>query len=226
MHIAEGMLPAQWAVGWAVPAAVATGLGLHQIRRDIGRDPSRKPFYALLGSAVFIISLLPIPVPIAGTSSHPCGTPLAAILVGPLASTVLGGLSLFLQALLFAHGGLTTLGANIISEGLTGSLVGWAVFRLFRRFNLSFASSAVAAGLLGDLAVYLVTSAQLGLALHGGQPLGAAVITFFAAYLPTQLPLAIGEGIFTGFALRFVARTRPDILGRLRIPAGVMGCDR
>lgn len=223
MHITEGVLPAQWAAAWFVPAAMAVGKGLRDMRRQVAANPVRKPFFALLAAAVFIISLLPIPVPVAGTSSHPCGTPLAAILVGPFISSVLASVALFLQALFFAHGGLTTLGANVVSEGLVGSLTAYAVFVLARRAGLSLFTAAVVAGGLGDLAVYLTTSFELALALHGQQPLGEAALTFFVAYLPAQLPLAILEGVFTGLALRFVAERRPDLLVRLHVAPGPEG---
>lgn len=217
MHIAEGVLPVGWAVAWAVPAAAVVAQGLRQMNKEARENPARKPFYALMGAAVFIISLLPIPVPIAGTSSHPCGTPLAAILLGPLVSTVMGGVALFLQALFFAHGGLTTLGANIVSEGIIGSLTGWALFALGRRAGLPLFAAAFVAGFAGDLAVYVATSAELALALHGDRPFVQALATFFIAYLPTQGPLAVAEGLFTGYALRFVAERRPDLLQRLRV---------
>lgn len=223
MHISEGILPAQWAAAWFVPAGMAVAKGLRDMRYQAAGHPARKPFFALLAAAVFIISLLPIPVPVAGTSSHPCGTPLAAILVGPFISSVLAGVALFLQALFFAHGGLTTLGANVVSEGLVGSLIACAVFALARRGRLSLFMAAVVAGGLGDLAVYLTTSLELALALHGQQPLGEAVLTIFLAYLPAQLPLAILEGVFTGLALRFLAERRPDLLVRLRVAPGPEG---
>lgn len=217
MHIGEGILPVGWAAAWFAPAAVFVLKGIREIQRRAREVPITKPFLGVLGAAVFIISLLPIPVPIAGTTAHPAGTPLAAILVGPFISTVLAGVALFLQALFFAHGGLTTLGANIFSEGVVGSFIGYAVFLLAKRGRLPLFWTGVLVGFLGDLSVYLTTSLQLALALHGHQPVLEAMFTFFAAYLPAQLPLAILEGVFTGLVLRFVAECRPDILSRLRI---------
>lgn len=220
MHITEGILPAEWAAVWFVPAGVAVAAGVREIQKQVKERPVRKPFFALLGAAVFIISLLPIPVPVAGTSSHPCGTPLAAILVGPWISAVLAAVALFLQALFFAHGGLTTLGANIVAEGIVGSVLAFAVFALLRKAGLPLLAAGAAAGFLGDLAVYLTTSVEMALALHGSQPLPAAVLTIFLAYLPTQLPLAVLEGAFTGLVLRFVSERRPDLLLRLNVLKG------
>ncbi len=219
MHIAEGILPVEWAAAWFAPAAAVVAKGLKDIKKRSEEIPVSKPFMGILGAAVFIISLLPIPVPIAGTSSHPTGTPLAAILIGPFVSTVLAAVALFFQALFFAHGGLTTLGANIVSMGVVGSFVGYSIFFLGKRARLPLFWAAALAGVVGDLAVYLTTSLELALALHGQQPVLLAMATFFVAYLPTQLPLAFLEGAFTGLALRFVAERRPDILWRLGVVA-------
>lgn len=211
MHIAEGILPAEWALAWAAPAAVAVAVGLSRLKKRTAADPSFKSLVALMGAAVFAISLMPIPVPVAGSVSHPAGTPLAAIVVGPWASVVLAGLALLIQALFFAHGGLTTLGANIVSEGMAGSFVGFASFWLARRCGASLFRAGFFAGMFGDLAVYLVTALELGLGLFPwSESLGGAG-ALFLAFLPTQLPLAVLEGVFTGGVLRSLAELRPDI---------------
>ncbi|MHB1345755.1 MAG: energy-coupling factor ABC transporter permease, partial [Thermoleophilia bacterium] len=215
MHIAEGILPAQWAVAWAAPAAVGVTVGLRRLRARTAKEPSVKSLVALMGAAVFAISLMPIPVPVAGSVSHPAGTPLAAIVVGPAASVLLAGISLLIQALFFAHGGLTTLGANIVSEGIVGSFAGYLAFRLSRRAGASLFWAGFAAGSLGDLSVYITTAAELGLGLF---PLHDAVRgagALFLGFLPTQAPLAVMEGIFTGGVLSSLAELRPDILSGL-----------
>jgi len=217
VHVAEGILPAEWAVAWAVPAAGAVAIGLDRLKKRTADDPSFKSLVALMGAAVFAISLMPIPVPVAGSVSHPAGTPLAAIVVGPWASVVLAGLALLVQALFFAHGGLTTLGANILSEGMVGSFVGFGCFWLARRRGASLFRAGFLAGVFGDVAVYLATATELGLGLFpwNGSLRGAGAL--FLAFLPTQLPLAILEGVFTGGVLRSLAQLRPDIARGLRL---------
>lgn len=220
MHIAEGILPAQWALAWAAPAAVGVSVGLRRLRARTAEEPAVKSLVALMGAAVFAISLMPIPVPVAGSVSHPAGTPLAAIVVGPAASVLLAGISLLIQALFFAHGGLTTLGANIVSEGIAGSFAGYFAFRLSRRAGASLFWAGFLAGTLGDLAVYMTTAIELGLGLF---PLDRAVKgagALFLAFLPTQAPLAVLEGIFTGGVLRSLAELRPDILSGLGLGEG------
>lgn len=217
MHIAEGILPAEWAVAWAAPAAVGVGVGLNRLRARTAEEPAAKSLVALMGAAVFAISLMPIPVPVAGSVSHPAGTPLAAVVVGPAASVLLAGISLLIQALFFAHGGLTTLGANIVSEGMVGSFAGFIAFRTARRVGASLFWAGFAAGFLGDLSVYVTTAVELGLGLF---PLDEAMRgsgALFLSFLPTQAPLALLEGIFTGGVLTSLAELRPDIVSRLTL---------
>lgn len=223
MHISEGILPAKWAVAWFGAAAPFLAKGLNDFKRRVQEVPTFKPVLGLMGASIFIISMLPIPVPIAGTCAHPCGTPMAAILVGPFLSTLLAAVSLLLQALFFAHGGLTTLGANIISEGVVGSLVGYGVFRLLRSRGVSLGLAAGLAGWLGDLAVYATTSAELALALHGTRPALSVGMAIFGAFLPAQLPLSILEGVITAGMVNYVWKHRPDILIQLGVSQGKTG---
>ena len=135
MHIAEGILPASWAAIWYVVAAIFVAIGIWIIRKRTREVRGLMPLLGISGALIFLISVFPVPVPISGTCSHPCGTPLGAILVGPFISTVLGALALLIQALFLAHGGISTWGANIVSMALVGSFVGFGAFVLFRRFN-------------------------------------------------------------------------------------------
>ncbi len=219
MHIQDGFLVGKWAVGWYGAASVFVAKGLYDIAERSKKALMFKPLLGLVGAAVFFISLLPIPVPITGTSSHPAGTPMAAILVGPFVSMILGVIALILQALLFAHGGLTTLGANAFSMGLMGSLASYGMFRLGRKMGLSLGIAACLAGIVGDLAVYVTTSLQLATGMPGthGMSVGKAFMTFFVLFMPTQLPLALLEGLVTGGMVSYIARVRPDILRNLGI---------
>lgn len=212
MHISEGLLPAGWAALWLVLSLTFLLPGLLAVIGAVSRDKAVAPKLALAGALIFVISILPIPVPVSGTCSHPCGTPLAAVLVGPLMSPVMGSLALLLQALLLAHGGLTTWGANAFSMGVVGSLAGLAVYRLARRCGGGFFLAGFLAGFLGDLLVYLTTAFQLASGVPSGSGLAKDLGRIILAFLPTQLPLAVLEGLFTGGILATVARNRPEIL--------------
>ena len=180
-------------------------------------NPMYKQLTGVFTAAIFIISLMPIPVPITGTCSHPAGTPLAAIFMGPMVTSFMSAVGLLIQALFFAHGGLTTLGANTLTMGVFGGLVGWLLFKGCRRINLNLFVSGLVAGLIGDLSVYVGTSIQLALAIHGTTQLAIVFWAIFGAFLPTQGPLAIIEGLFTGLTLNYLAKVRPDILYNFKV---------
>ncbi len=221
MHISEGILtgPSFWAT--TVAGAAVMAWGVSDMKRFIKEQPERKPILGMAGAFIFLVSLIPIPAYM-GTCSHPCGTPLAGILLGPGIGAALSGLSLLLQALLFAHGGFATLGANILSLGLGGAAGGWLFFRLGRKLGLPLLASAGLAGLLGDILTYLISGSLLGghLAFFAPQPqysFAGYLAVIMAAYLPVQLPIALGEMVVTGIAVRSIGRQRPEVLEALRV---------
>src|SRR5882672_11110700 len=83
MHLADGVLPARWCLVWTLAALPFVAVALRRFERGRRRDPFSPPLAAMVGAAVFALSCMPIPVPTARTCSHPCGTRLAAILLGP-----------------------------------------------------------------------------------------------------------------------------------------------
>ncbi|MDZ4247323.1 MAG: energy-coupling factor ABC transporter permease, partial [Dehalococcoidia bacterium] len=212
MHIAEGILPAGWAAANYAAATPFVLAGAHKITRMAKDRPAVKPLIGLLGAGVFVISALPIPVPIAGTCSHPTGIGIVALLLGPLPAATLTMVALIIQALFMAHGGISTLGANTLNMGVIGAFSGYVAFVLCRRMKLSLAIGAFAAGFVADLATYAGTAGSLSLALHGNISIGTAWLTIAVAFVPTQLPLAIFEGIITAGVFTAIQERRPDIL--------------
>src|SRR4030042_218841 len=215
MHIAEGILPANWAALWYVVAFAFVIPGIYFITRKTKQIRGLMPLLGIAGAAIFLISVFPIPVPVTGSCSHPCGTPLGAILVGPFISTVLGAIALLIQALFLAHGGFSTWGANIVSMALVGSFVGFGAFILFPRFHAPIFVAAFAAGLFGDWATYATTAFELSSALHGTGSLWGMFGAICLAFAPTQLPLGILEGLFTGGVVTLIYHRRPELLSRI-----------
>ncbi|MEI7958112.1 MAG: energy-coupling factor ABC transporter permease [Verrucomicrobiota bacterium] len=228
MHISEGILPPQWAALWFAIAIPFVAWGLRDLRVKSAREPFFKPMVGLIGAAVFVISCMPIPVPTAGSCSHPCGTGMAALLIGPTLTVVVSSVALLLQALFLSHGGLTTLGGNIVSMGIVGAFTGWAVFRLSCRLGLPVWVAAFLCGLLSDWATYAATAFELASALHGDGSLLHLFATICLSFLPTQLPLGIVEGVITAGVYRFIATRRPSLLECLGVEArrGPCACGR
>lgn len=197
MHIMEGYLPGGYCIAWGAISLPFFLAGFRRIRATLDEDPKNIVMLAICGAFVFLISSLKIPS-VTGSCSHMTGTGLGAILFGPCAVTVLGVIVLLFQAILLAHGGLTTLGANTFSMAIAGPLLSWGVFGLCRKVGVSRRPAVFLAAALGDLFTYIVTSVQLGLAYpsaSGG--VAASVLKFLAVFAPTQLPLAVLEGVLT-----------------------------
>ncbi len=204
MHITEGILPLLWAGTWFILAAPFFVWGLLDITRKSARDPRYKSLVAMIGAAVFIISCMPVPVPIVGTCSHPAGTGFAALMIGPAATVVVASIALTLQALFLAHGGLTTLGANLFSMGIAGAFAGYAIFLLARRLRFPLFWAAFAAGLVSDWATYALTSVELASALQGEHSFAHLFSALLIAFAPTQIPLGILEGFLTAIGYQFL----------------------
>lgn len=217
MHISEGILPFNWALFWSIVAVPFLAWGLYELKKRSSMDLSFKPLVGLMAAVVFIISCMPIPVPTAGTCSHPCGTGISGILVGPAISILISAVSLLIQALFLAHGGLTTWGANIISMGVMGSFAGFLTFRALRSMKVNMAISGFMAGLFADWATYLTTSVELASGIRGEAPFIPLFYKILIAFIPTQLPLGILEGAMTAGMVVLLYKKRPDLLVKMRV---------
>ncbi|MEW5920891.1 MAG: energy-coupling factor ABC transporter permease [Bacillota bacterium] len=197
MHIMEGFLPWGWSLFWTGVSLPFVLLGFRSLNRLLHTHPNYKMLLGLAAAFVFVISALKMPS-VTGSCSHPTGVGLGTILFGPLAMTVLSSIVLIFQALLLAHGGITTLGANIFSMGIAGPLAAFVVFMLGQKAALPRSLSIFLAVFMASMVTYLATSMQLALAFPmetGG--VIASFVKFAAIFAVTQIPLAVGEGILT-----------------------------
>lgn len=197
MHIMEGFLPAKYCIAWGIACVPFLAAGFLSIKKTVEAHRKTLLILAMAGAYAFVLSALKIPS-VTGSSSHPTGTGLGAILFGPSAMSIIGIIVLLFQAILLAHGGLTTLGANTFSMAIAGPFVAWGVYRLGEKMKWNKHVSVFLAACLGDLFTYCVTSVQLGLA-YPSTPGGvtASVGKFLMVFAVTQVPLAIIEGIVT-----------------------------
>ena len=215
MHIMEGFLPVEHAIGWSVASAPFIAYGIHSIKKRVADNPEQRILLGVAAAFSFVLSALKIPS-VTGSCSHPTGTGLGALLFGPTAMAPIGAVVLLFQALLLAHGGLTTLGANVFSMAVVGPFVAYGVFRLTRRLGASLAVGVFLAATLADLSTYLTTSVQLALAFP--DPIGgfaASLSKFAGIFAITQIPLAISEGLMTVLIFNALARFNPAELRNL-----------
>lgn len=213
----EGFLPIGHAVGWTLASAPFLAWGVYSTGRRLRAQPELRMLWGVAGAFAFVLSALKLPS-VSGSCSHPTGVGLGAILFGPAAMTPIGAMVLLFQALLLAHGGLTTLGANVFSMAIVGPFVAAAVFRLGRGLRLPFPASVFLASSLSDLLTYITTSIQLACAFP--DPAGGFVASFakFAGiFAVTQLPLAISEGLLTVIILNALTRFNSRELQAMKV---------
>lgn len=217
MHIMEGFLPVKWCVFWYVLSLPFVIIGIVSISRKVAKNPELKLLLGVAGAFAFVLSALKIPS-VTGSSSHPTGVGLGAILFGPFAMSVIGCIVLLFQAVLLAHGGLTTLGANTFSMAVVGPMLAYWVFRLGKKLALSQEITVFLAALLGNLITYVTTSLQLALA-HPDSVGGvtASAVKFLTIFAVTQIPLAISEGLLTVIVFKFLSTYSRNELSLLNL---------
>ena len=197
MHISDGVLSAPvWIGGYVVTVGIAAICSKKMKTEDM-------PKMAVMTSAFFVASL--IHIPLGPTSVHLILNGLVGIILGPLSFiSILVGLTL--QAFLFQHGGITTIGANSIMMGVP-ALLSYRIFSLHKRFRFRL-SETIFAGVAGASGVFLGTLILTALLVTtGSEFIGVAKYAALA-----HLPIMIIEAIITGFVVSFLMKVKPEIL--------------
>ncbi|AAM06916.1 TPA: energy-coupling factor ABC transporter permease [Methanosarcina acetivorans] len=221
MHIMEGFLPTPWWQLWFVVSIPVIAFGIYKMNKLINEKREVLPLLAVAGAFIFVLSSLKLPS-VVGSCSHPTGTGVAAIMFGPAITAVLGTIVLIYQAIFLAHGGLTTLGANVFSMGILGPVVAYLVYKAGMKANLNFYLVVFLATALGDWATYVTTSVQLALAYPAGDVLTFAgfmssFVKFAGVFAVTQVPLAIMEGAVSALLFKYVVNVKSDILVEMNV---------
>jgi cobalt/nickel transport system permease protein len=220
MHIMEGYLPAGYCIMWGAFCIPFLVIGWQSIKKTLAAHRKSITILAITGAYIFVLSSLKIPS-VTGSCSHMTGTGLGAILFGPTAVSILGIIVLIFQAILLAHGGLTTLGANCFSMAIAGPLVSLGLYKLCKTLKAPRAVSIFIAAMIGDLFTYCVTSVQLALAYPSPQGgVLTSALKFLGVFAPTQVPLAVIEGILTVviiYALETYAKSELTDIGFIKV---------
>lgn len=217
MHIMEGFLPHPWWEIWFALSAPAVAYGLWRMNALVKERRETLPLLAVAGAFIFVLSSLKLPS-VTGSCSHPTGTGMAAIFFGPWIASVMATIVLLYQAIFLAHGGLTTLGANVFSMGIAGPIIGYAAYKGVMRLGINPYIAVFLAASLADISTYLVTSLQLALAIPAAVGGSFASFRAFAAiFALTQVPLAIVEGVVTALIFKYIAELRGDVLLELNV---------
>lgn len=222
MHIAEGFLPVVHCVAWYAVSAPLVIHGARKVVQQAKEHPESRLLLAAAGAFTFVLSSIKLPS-VTGSSSHPTGTGLGAVLFKPPVMAFLSTIVLVFQALLLAHGGITTLGANVFSMGIAGPWIGYWFYKLSNQLKWNQNVGVFLALAFADLSTYLVTSIQLGLAFPDPvSGLAGSVAKFLGVFAISQIPLAIAEGILGVLVFRLLTDVAKPELERLGVLPGSM----
>ncbi|MDX2728694.1 MULTISPECIES: energy-coupling factor ABC transporter permease [Streptomyces] len=209
MHVPDGFINAPVSAAAGVVAAGAVAVSLRGARREL--DERTAPLAGLVAAFIFAVQMLNFPVA-AGTSGHLLGGALAAILVGPYTGVLCISVVLLMQGILFADGGLTALGVNVLDMGITTTVVAYALFRglvgVLPRTRRSMTVASFVAALVSVPAAAVVFT----LIYWIGGTTDIAIGKVFTAMVGVHLLIGIGEALITALTVGAVIAVRPDLV--------------
>jgi cobalt/nickel transport system permease protein len=209
VHIPDGFINAPTSLAAGAVAAGGVGVSLRRAAHTL--QERQAPLAGLVAAYIFAVQMLNFPVA-AGTSGHLLGGALAAVLVGPWAGALCVAVVLLVQGLLFADGGLSALGLNVINMALVTAWGGYAVFLLLRRaMPATQTAVTVSAGIAAGISVVLASLAFVVEYAIGGAG-GASVGTVLAAMVGVHTLIGVGEGVITALTVGVVLGVRPDLV--------------
>lgn len=209
MHVPDGFLNAATSVATGAVSVGVIGVSLKKAATHL--DDRLAPMAGLVAAFIFALQMLNFPVA-AGTSGHLLGGALAAILVGPWVAILCIAIVVLIQALLFADGGITALGSNIVLIAVVPSLVGWYLFRTVHSFMPARKSTVVAASAIAALVTVPAAAAVFTVLFAVGGAASVSFGTVMAAMVGTHVFIGIGEALITAAVISAVVGVRPDLV--------------
>jgi len=165
----------------------------------------------MMSALIFVLQMINFPIA-AGTSGHLLGGALAVIVLGPSLGIICISIVVVIQSLLFADGGLSALGINVLNMAIITSLVGWLTISLWKKFfgeaNISILSGSIVAGILSVVFSSIAFVFEYALGGTVSVPLGSVLI----AMLSSHLLIGLGEGIITALIVSLLLRVRSDLV--------------
>ncbi len=208
MHAPDGFLDAAVSAAAAVVAVGMVALGLRATSRQLAE---RVPLAGIAAAFVFAGQMLNFPVA-SGTTGHLLGGCLAAVLLGPWLGMLVVAVVVIVQSLVFADGGITALGPNIVNMAIVPAFGGWALYRLGRRVLPRDASGVVGATALAAGLSVVLSATAFSLEWLFGATAPVPFDTVFGAMVGVHLLIGIGEAVISGLAVAAVLAARPDLV--------------
>lgn len=217
MHAPDGFLEPGVAVVTAVISAVLIVASFRVGARELG--DRQVPLAGIAAGFVFAAQMFNFPVA-SGTTGHLLGGALTAILLGPWVGSLVVAVVVTVQALVFADGGMSALGYNVLNMAIVPAFAGWALFLLFRRVLPGNTSGVAAATALAAGASVVMSAATFSLEWLFGASAPVPFDTVFAAMVGVHVLIGIGEGVLSALVIVAVLAARSDLV------AGVRDLDR
>lgn len=214
MHIPDGFIPLEQCLMYFIIAAPFVAMSMRWAKREM--DEMKVPLLATLAAGIFAIQAMNIPIPW-GTSGHMVGAVLAAIILGsPWAGVLLLTIVLIVQAFVFADGGITVLGANILNMGIISTFAGYYLYLGMRKLGMGITKAAFTGAWLGLFLSAIACAIELYLA--GTFPLYEGLL-FMGIY--HAVIGVVAEGTITAIVIKAIAITRPEIIGEKTARAAI-----
>jgi cobalt/nickel transport system permease protein len=213
MHVPDGFIDAPVSIGAGVLAAAGVAVCLRGARREL--DDRTAPMAGLVAAFVFAVQMLNFPVA-AGTSGHLLGGALAAILVGPFTGALCVAVVLIVQSLLFADGGLTALGVNVVDMALVTVVVGYLLFRGLVKL-LPYRRPTVVGAAFVAAFVSVPVSALSFVAFYAiGGTTDVSMSAVVSAMVGVHVLIGLGEAVITALTVGSIIAVRPDLVAGVR----------
>jgi cobalt/nickel transport system permease protein len=209
MHAPDGFLTPSVALATALFSLAVVGISLRRAADEL--DDRQIPLAGLAAAFIFAAQMFNFPVA-SGTTGHLLGGALAAILLGPYVGTVVVAVVVLIQALLFADGGITALGYNVLNMAIVPAFAGWALFLLFRRVMPRSAPGIVGATGLATGCSVVLASTAFSLEWLFGATAPVPFDTVFGAMVGVHALIGVGEGVLSAMVVGAVLATRPDLV--------------
>ncbi|MFJ8852117.1 energy-coupling factor ABC transporter permease [Streptomyces sp. NPDC102437] len=209
MHVPDGFIDAPVSAAAGVVAAGAVAVSLRGARREL--DERTAPLAGLVAAFIFAVQMLNFPVA-AGTSGHLLGGALAAILVGPYTGVLCVTVVLLMQGILFADGGLTALGVNVLDMGIVTTVVAYALFRGLLGVLPRTRRSVTVASFVAALVSVPAAACAFTLIYWIGGTTDIPIGKVFTAMVGVHFLIGIGEAVITALTVGAVIAVRPDLV--------------
>jgi cobalt/nickel transport system permease protein len=213
MHMSDGLVNAPTSLLFGALAVIGLAIAVVKARADL--DDKTAPMAGLVTAFVFAVQIINFPI-LPGASGHLLGGALVAILVGPWVGALCISIVLIVQALLFADGGLTALGMNIVNMAFIGVFTAYGVALLLRPIAQRSRAGLVVTAFVAAFCNVVVASLGFVLEYAIGGAGGASLGTVFTLMVGLHALIGIGEGIITAATVGAVAALRPDLVYLLR----------